>query len=97
MLSWVEHEKSFITSGPGHAKQKAQISHIKGKDITEEYVNRDVCDHAACTSMQSYKGHLTPLVEPLHTVTRAVVGQRSSPAGYILYCNIFIIKKIKMK
>ena len=24
--------------------------------------------------------------------TRAVVGQRSSPAGYILYCNIFIIK-----
>ena len=29
--------------------------------------------------------------------TRAVVGQRSSPAGYILYCNIFIIKKIKMK
>ena len=28
---------------------------------------------------------------------RAVVGQRSSPAGYILYCNIFIIKKIKMK
>ena len=25
-------------------------------------------------------------------VTRAVVGQRSSPAGYILYCNIFIIK-----
>ena len=30
-------------------------------------------------------------------LTRAVVGQRSSPAGYILYCNIFIIKKIKMK
>ena len=29
--------------------------------------------------------------------TRAVVGQRSSPAGYILYCNIFIIKKFKMK
>ena len=29
--------------------------------------------------------------------TRAVVGQHSSPAGYILYCNIFIIKKIKMK
>ena len=28
--------------------------------------------------------------------TRAVVGQRSSPAGYILYCNIFIIKKFKM-
>ena len=26
------------------------------------------------------------------TKTRAVVGQRSSPAGYILYCNIFIIK-----
>ena len=26
------------------------------------------------------------------TITRAVVGQRSSPAGYILYCNIFIIK-----
>ena len=25
-------------------------------------------------------------------VTRAVVGQHSSPAGYILYCNIFIIK-----
>ena len=25
-------------------------------------------------------------------ITRAVVGQRSSPAGYILYCNIFIIK-----
>ena len=25
-------------------------------------------------------------------LTRAVVGQRSSPAGYILYCNIFIIK-----
>ena len=24
--------------------------------------------------------------------TRAVVGQRSSPAAYILYCNIFIIK-----
>ena len=24
--------------------------------------------------------------------TRAVVRQRSSPAGYILYCNIFIIK-----
>ena len=24
--------------------------------------------------------------------TRAVVGQRSLPAGYILYCNIFIIK-----
>ena len=24
--------------------------------------------------------------------TRAVVGQRSSPAGYILYCNILIIK-----
>ena len=24
--------------------------------------------------------------------TTAVVGQRSSPAGYILYCNIFIIK-----
>ena len=24
--------------------------------------------------------------------TRAVIGQRSSPAGYILYCNIFIIK-----
>ena len=24
--------------------------------------------------------------------TSAVVGQRSSPAGYILYCNIFIIK-----
>ena len=24
--------------------------------------------------------------------TRAVVGQRSSPAGCILYCNIFIIK-----
>ena len=48
----------------GHAKQKAQISHIKGKDIAEEYVNRDVCDHAACTSMQSYKGHLTPLAEP---------------------------------
>ena len=30
-------------------------------------------------------------------ITRAVVGQRSSPAGYILYCNIFIIKKFKMK
>ena len=29
-------------------------------------------------------------------LTRAVVGQRSSPAGYILYCNIFIIKKFKM-
>ena len=28
--------------------------------------------------------------------TRAVVGQRSSPDGYILYCNIFIIKKFKM-
>ena len=28
--------------------------------------------------------------------TRAVVGQRSSPAGYILYCNIFIVKKFKM-
>ena len=28
--------------------------------------------------------------------TRAVIGQRSSPAGYILYCNIFIIKKFKM-
>ena len=27
-----------------------------------------------------------------NNVTRAVVGQRSSPAGYILYCNIFIIK-----
>ena len=25
-------------------------------------------------------------------LTRAVVGQRSSPAGYILYCNILIIK-----
>ena len=24
--------------------------------------------------------------------TRAVIGQRSSTAGYILYCNIFIIK-----
>ena len=24
--------------------------------------------------------------------TKAVVGQRSSPVGYILYCNIFIIK-----
>ena len=21
MLSWVEHEKSFITSGPGHASE----------------------------------------------------------------------------
>ena len=31
-----------------------------------------------------------------HLHTRAVVGQRSSPAGYILYCNIFIIKKFKM-
>ena len=30
-------------------------------------------------------------------IKRAVVGQRSSPAGYILYCNIFIIKKTKMK
>ena len=29
-------------------------------------------------------------------ITRAVIGQRSSPAGYILYCNIFIIKKFKM-
>ena len=28
----------------------------------------------------------------IHGETRAVVGQRSSPAGYILYCNIFIIK-----
>ena len=27
-----------------------------------------------------------------NVTTRAVVGQRSSPAGYILYCNIFIIK-----
>ena len=27
-----------------------------------------------------------------YCITRAVVGQRSSPAGYILYCNIFIIK-----
>ena len=27
-----------------------------------------------------------------HGETRAVVGQRSSPARYILYCNIFIIK-----
>ena len=36
---------------------------------------------------------------PFHLIflTRAVVGQRSLPAGYILYCNIFIIKKIKMK
>ena len=25
-------------------------------------------------------------------LTRAVVGQHSLPAGYILYCNIFIIK-----
>ena len=30
------------------------------------------------------------------SLTRAVVGQRSLPAGYILYCNIFIIKKLKM-
>ena len=36
-------------------------------------------------------------VDFFHNKTRAVVGQRSSPAGYILYCNIFIIKKIKMK
>ena len=35
--------------------------------------------------------------EETEEITRAVVGQRSSPAGYILYCNIFIIKKIKMK
>ena len=28
----------------------------------------------------------------VYDLTRAVVGQRSSPAGYILYCNIFIIK-----
>ena len=31
------------------------------------------------------------IISPLFK-TRAVVGQRSSPAGYILYCNIFIIK-----
>ena len=34
--------------------------------------------------------------EETEEITRALVGQRSSPAGYILYCNIFIIKKFKM-
>ena len=29
---------------------------------------------------------------PISLSTRAVIGQRSSPAGYTLYCNIFIIK-----
>ena len=36
------------------------------------------------------QGHPHPHAGILQT--RAVVGQRSSPAGYILYCNIFIIK-----
>ena len=35
---------------------------------------------------------LRELVKEEYLVTRAVVGQRSLPAGYILYCNIFIIK-----
>ena len=35
---------------------------------------------------------LTVVLEELSFKTRAVIGQRSSPAGYILYCNNFIIK-----
>ena len=52
------------------------------------------------TSFPEPKGQLTQTwIESFEVIcrsTRAVVGQRSSPAGYILYCNIFIIKKLKM-
>ena len=39
---------------------------------------------------------IKPIWKAIPHKTRAVVGQRSWPAGYILYCNIFIIKKFKM-
>ena len=42
------------------------------------------------------KRYIKKFIVKIKFETRAVVGQRSSPAGYILYCNIFIIKKFKM-
>ena len=33
-----------------------------------------------------------PITARYRFITRAVIGQHSLPAGYILYCNIFIIK-----
>ena len=44
------------------------------------------------TPLGQLTGNWVGSIRVISRTTRAVVGQRSSPAGYILYCNIFIIK-----
>ena len=68
------------------------FSHRATHIIQSIQSNLDSSNTDGSFTMANSNSFLSPYKILPIALTRAVVGQRSSPAGYILYCNIFIIK-----